>query len=158
MANSLSAQLLAQLFAQESSDPFLILVTLSHPDITTIRLVNNSEQIISRGNTFISFPMNIRLPSDDGETSKQVSIDFDNVSLELIEEIRTINSSERITVKLEMILASLPNEVQMSLEELFIRSVQYNKFKLSATIGIDDFFNAELTSENYSPSKYPGIF
>ena len=158
MANSLSPELLAQIFAQGSNDPFLVLVTLSHPDITTLRFVNNSVAITSRGNTFLAFPMSIKLPVDDGETQREVAIEFDNISLELIQPLRSVSSSEKIAVKLEMILASIPNSVQMSLEELFIKSVQYNKQKVSASIGLDDFMNTELTSEQYNPSNFPGIF
>jgi hypothetical protein len=158
MSNALSPELLAQIFAQESNDPFLVLVTLSHPDITTLRFVNNSEPIVSRGDTFLAFPMMIKLPTDDGETQREVAIEFDNVSLELIEPIRSIDSDEKIAVKLEMVLASLPDAVQMSLEELFIKSVQYNKQRVSASIGLDDFMNTQLTSEQYNPSNFPGIF
>lgn len=159
MSNSLSPELLAQLYAQESNDPFLMLVTISHSSFAAdIRLVNNSENIVSRGETFQAFPLKIRLPVDDGETNREVAIDFDNVSLEIIDEIRTVSSAERIRVKLEMILASIPDEVQMSLEELQILNVSYNKLRVSAKLGLDDFLNTELTSERYNPSNFPGIF
>lgn len=159
MSNSLSPELLAQLYAQESNDPFLMLVTISHSSFSSsIRLVNNSENIVSRGQTFQAFPLKIRLPVDDGESNREVSIDFDNVSLALIDEIRSVSSEERIRVKLEMVLASLPNDVQMSLEELQILNVTYNKLRVSAKLGLDDFLNTELTCEKYNPSTYPGIF
>lgn len=157
MANQLSPELLAQLFAQESNDPFLILVTLSHANFADdIRLVNNTVNITSRGNVFQAFPMNIRLPIDDGESARNFVIEFDNVSLTLIEEIRT--NTTPIGVKIEMILASLPNAVQMSQEELIIQSVSYNKSKVVATIVLDNFLNTEMTSEKYTPSVFPGLF
>lgn len=159
MSNQLSPQLLAQLYAQESSDPFLTLITLSHPSFPQdLRLVNNQENIVSNGNTFQAFPVRIQLPVDDGETVKEVLIEFDNVSLELIDEIRSVSSSERIGVKLEMILASLPNDIQISLEDLYILNITYNATIIQARIGLDDFLSTELTSEVYSPSNFPGIF
>lgn len=157
MANELTPELLAQIFAQESNDPFLVLVTLSHEDFADdIRLVNNTQNITSRGNVFQSFPMEIRLPLDDGESTRDFSIDFDNVSLELIEEIRTV--TDTITVKLEMILASIPNEVQMVQEDLKIHSLSYTATKVSARLILDNFLNTEMTSERYGPFNFPGLF
>ena len=157
MSNELSPELLAQIFAQNSDDPFLTLVTLDHELMDEpIYLVNNTKNIISRGITFRAFPMKIRLPVDDGETVRDFQIDFDNASLELIEEIRSVTSS--INVKIEMILASIPDVVQMSQEDLLINSITYNAQRISAKIILDNFLNVELTSEKYSPTNYPGIF
>ena len=156
MSNQLSPALLAQLYAQESDVPFLMLVTLTHPSFPTIRLVNNSEDIVSNGETFIAFPMRIRLPMDDGESTREVSIEFDNVSLALIDELRTVTSP--IDVKIDMILSSNPDDIQISLDELKMRNVTYNKQVVSARLYLDSFLNVELTSERYSPKLYPGLF
>lgn len=156
MANSLSPELLSQLYYQDSDDVFLTLVTLEHPSFTTVRLVNNSVDIVSRGNTFQAFPMRIRLPADDGESAREVNIEFDNVSLEILNEIRTV--TDYINVKIEMVLASVPDEVQISLEELKIQSVSYNSKTVSARLFLDNFLNTGLTSESYTPLIYPGLF
>ena len=156
MSNQLSPALLAQLYAQESDVPFLMLVTLTHPSFTTVKLVNNSEDIVSNGETFTSFPMRIRLPADDGESTREVSIEFDNVSRELIDELRTVTTP--IDVKIEMILASNPDDIQITLDELKMRNVTYNKSIVSARLYLDSFLNVELTSERYSPKLYPGLF
>lgn len=156
MANQLSPELLAQLFAQESVDPFLVLFTLTHADFDTIRLVNNSETIISRGDTFLAFPISMILPVDDGQTAREVTIDFDNVSLELIDAIRTVTT--QIDVKMEMVLASMPDIVQMGIDELKITNISYNKQRISARLFLDTFLSTEMTSEKYDPSNFPGIF
>lgn len=157
MSNPISSELLAQLYSQESSDPFLMLVELSHPAfLTTQRLVNNNVDIVSRGNTYVAFPMKIRLPSDDGETSREVAIDFDNVGRDLIDEIRSITTP--IQVKIEMILASNPDQVQISLEELKVRNISYDKSKISAKLSLDNFLNIAMTGEKYTPQNYPGLF
>lgn len=156
MPNNISSQLLAQFYGQSSGDPLLMLVTLSHPTFSTIYLVNNSEDIVSRGNTYTAFPMNIRIPSDDGETAREAVIDFDNASLELIQEIRQVTTP--IDVTIEMVLASNLNEVQISYEELKLRSVTYNKTRISAKLFMDSFLNVEMTSEKYTPQNYSGLF
>lgn len=156
MSNQLSPALLAQLYAQESNDPFLTLITLSHPTFSDIRLVNNQEAIVSRGETYIPFPMRIRLPADDGESARYFVIDFDNVGLELIEEIRSVTDS--IGIKLEMILASIPDDVQIVQEDLKIQSLSYTASKITATVVLDNFLNTQMTSEKYTPTNFPGLF
>lgn len=157
MANALSSQLLAQLYGQESNDPFLALLTLSHEDFTSdIYLVNNTVDVVSRGKTFLAFPFRFRFPVDDGETVREFSIDFDNVGLDLIPSIRSVTSE--ISVKLELVLASLPNDVQITQQDLKIQKIDYNATKISAKLIFDDFLNTQMTSEIYAPSSYPGLF
>ena len=156
MPNPISAQLLAQFYATSSNDPLLMLLTLSHPSFSTIRLVNNTEDVVSRGNTYTSFPMTIRTPSDDGESTREALIEFDNASLELIDELRTVTTP--IDAKIEVILFSDPDAVQISYEELKIKSISYDQTKIAARLFMDDFLNIELTSEKYSPINYPGLF
>lgn len=154
--NNISPKLLAQLYGQVSSDPFLMLVTISHSSFETLYLVNNTESIVSRGITFEAFPMEITLPGDDGESSREVRIDFDNVSLELISEFRKITTPA--DVKVEMLLASEPDIIQLSIEDLKLRNISYNKSRISARLFMDSFLNIELTSEKYNPSNFPGLF
>jgi len=100
--------------------------------------------------------MKIRLPVDDGETVRDFAIEFDNASLELIEEIRSVTS--QIGIKLEMILASMPDVVQMEQADLKIITLNYNATKITARVVLDSFLSVELTSEKYNPSNFPGIF
>ncbi len=157
MSNTLSNEVLAQLFAQESNDPFLTLLTLSHPDfISDIFLVNNTVDITSRGQVYSALPMKIRVPTDDGETARSFQIDMDNAALTMMTAIRSVTTA--ISVKLEMILASMPDVVQISQEDLTIATITYTATSLTARIVLDGFLNVAMTSEQYVPKNFPGIF
>lgn len=156
MANQLSPQLLAQLYCQESNDPFLTLITISHASFDDIRLVNNTENITSNGLLYTSFPVKIGLPIDDGESARELTLSFDNVGLELIDAIRSV--TDFMDVKIEMVLASIPDEVQMSFEELKIQTLSYNKSNITARLFMDGFLNTEISGEKYTPTLYPGLF
>lgn len=155
MSNELSNELKAQIFAQQSEDPFLTLVTLTGPSFT-FRLVNNSKNIISNGQTFMAFPMKVRLPVDDGESARDFQIEFDNASLLLISSLRSVTSP--INCQIDMILASMPDVIQMSVTDLLIRSIVYDKSRVSAKIVLDNFLAVAMTSERYTPIAYPGMF
>lgn len=155
--NNLSPELVAQLFAQESNDPFLMLVTLSHITMPTpIYFCTDAVNVVSRGNTYLPFPMNVTLAPDDGETTREIQMTFDNVSRELIEELRSI--SDPMEVKIEMVLASNPDYVQISIDDLKIKNITYDRQKISAKLFLDNFLNVGMTSEKYSPLTYPGLF
>ena len=156
--NTLSPELLAQIFSQESHDPFLALVTLNHVSFASpIRLVNNQVNITSRGNVYSAFPFRFTLPVDDGETLRQAVIEFDNVSLDLIDEFRSVNNTT-IEVTIELILASIPDIVQMSVEELKIGRINYDSQKVVAELYVDNILQSGLTSEKYTPQNFPGLF
>lgn len=156
MSNNLSPQLLAQLYKQDSEDPFLTLITLTHTSFGTIRLVNNIVDITSRGDVFTAYPCRVVLPKDDGETAREITLDIDNTTGEFIDELRSV--TDFIEVKLELVLASIPDAVQMSFEELKIQSVSYNAARISARLFMDGFLTTEMTSEKYNPLNFPGLF
>lgn len=155
MSNELTPELKAQLFAQNSDDPFLTLITLTGVGFSA-RLVNNSTDILSRGNTYTAFPMKITLPTDDGQTARTFSVDFDNASLALITNLRSVTGT--IGVSIEMILASIPDDVQYAFDDLIVTAITYNASKVTAAISMDNFLSVEMTAERYTPSSYPGLF
>lgn len=152
----LSNALLAELFGQDSNDPFLTLLTITHPSFSTIRLVNNTVDIVSRGNTFVAFPFRLILPPDDGETQRDFQLEVDNTTLELMSQIRSVTTP--MEVDIEMILASDPDTVQMSAVTLKTRSAGYSNSSLKIPLYLDNFLNTELPSEKYEPTNFPGIF
>ena len=156
MSRSLSDNLMNQLFGSTSDDPFLSLITLSHDSFATIRLVNNSEDITSNGELFSAFPFKITLPTDDGETARELKLIIDNVTLELINELRAVTTP--ISLKVEMVLASNPDFIEIDYTDLKLRNVTINAQSVSGSIVMDDFLNTGMTSEQYAPSNFPGLF
>lgn len=153
---NLSNQLVTQMYGQESNDPFLSLLTLSHTNFGTLHFVNNSEEIISNGMTFVPFPFTLVLPADDGEAVKDIQLLLDNTSLELIEELRSI--TDYIQVQIQLVLAANPDLVEVEVPGLKINNIEYNVSTITATLVLDNFLNTELASERYTPIFYPGLF
>ena len=156
MARTLTQPTLTQLFLQESSDPFLMLLTLSHPSYPTIRLVNNNEDIVSRTNTFTALAMKIALPADDGESIPKMQIVLDNVPLELMDEFRSTTTPANVVI--EAILRSRPDVVEISITDLLLSNIQYDNRRITCSLALNDFFNQRIPGELYSPQLYPGMF
>ena len=155
---TLSSTLIAQLYTENSDDPFLAIFTLNHTDwVAPLYFVNNTESITSNGIEFLPFPVKLKLPIDDGESLRKVELEFDNVSRELIDEIRAV-TDKNIEVSIQLVLASAPDNVEIELSELSIDNISYNATTITASLFLDDFLNTELSSEKYAPTNFPGIF
>jgi hypothetical protein len=140
-----------------TKEVFLFLLTFSGGVITTpIRLVNNIDKIISRGQEYIAFPLEITLPADDGESLAAIEIVCQNASLELIDIIRS--SGTFIGVKLEFILASTPDVVEFEILNMRVASVEYDKDTIKMTVTVDDLLNTAFPNERYLPSSFSGLF
>jgi|TARA_R110000851_G_scaffold91621_1_gene199972 hypothetical protein len=157
MSNSLSPEMLSEIYYQDSGDPFLTLLTINHESFTTpMRLVNNIDDVTSGGEVFTGFPFTLALPVDDGESQRTVTITFDNVSLELMTSLRSITTP--LTFGIQMILASMPNEIQVSLFDLKLDTISYNAQTVRANLTLDSFLNSSMNSETYGPTNFPGLF
>ena len=153
----LTASAVNQLTAEASSDPMLVLLTIDHTSIDPFYLVNDTVNLVSRGNTYLAFPFKIILPDDaDDESTKVCKIEIDNTTLELITALRSI--TEQLDAKLELVLASSPDTVVMSLPDLKLTSITYNKSTISCILNQEDFLSLEVGVESYVPSVFPGLF
>lgn len=152
-----SQRLVRAVLEPNTGEVFLMLLTFNHSSFQVpVRLVNNVENIVSRGQTFQAFPLELVLPPDDGDTLPTVQITCQNASLELINMIRSVTGP--MSVLIEMILASTPNYIEASIQDLRVVSVDYNKDTIVMTCSVDDLLNTSFPKECYLPSNFPGLF
>jgi len=153
----LSQKLIQAVLEPDTGEIFLMLLTFNHSTFPQpIRLVNNLEDIRSRGELYQAFPLELILPPDDGDTLPTVQITCQNASLELIDEIRSVQGP--MSVKIELILASTPDWIEASIEDLRVATVQYDKSAIQMTCTVDDLLNTSFPKERYLPSNFPGLF
>lgn len=154
---SFSQKLIEAALSPNTGEVALFLLTFNHPTFETpIYLVNNVEKIYSRGLTFEPFPLDLVLPPDDGDTLPQVQITCQNASLELIDEIRNVPGP--MSVKIELILASSPDYIEASIENMRVISIQYDKTTIQMTCTVDDLLNTAFPKYKYLPSNFPGLW
>lgn len=143
-----------QIRNRETKQAVLMLVTIYEG--TPLRLVNNLVDVVSRGNTFTAFPLSINVSADDGETLQTVNLVLDNVSLEMVDWIRTITSPVSVTI--ETIFSGDLNTVEQSISDLVIREISYNANTIIATLMADDDLNQKIPSDTFNSLDFPGLF
>lgn len=156
MSRTLSATAVRELLAQNSGEVFLVLLTLSHPSMTTLRLVNNTVDVVSRANTYLAFPFELALPADLAEQLPVVQLSISNVDRRLIDEIRGIESP--LAVTLEVVAASALNTVEVGPYVFDMTSVSYDQERITATLSYEPILNEPFPGERFTPQIFPQLF
>lgn len=151
---TLSTNARAALYAAQSDEVWLQLLTVEHSAIATpIRIVANTENIVSRGETYTAFPFQISLPATSAES---VELVVDNVTRELIEEVRGIDTP--LTLTLEVVLASAPDTVEAGPFAFQSRAVEYDVQRMRFTLAYEPLLQEPFPAYTYTPLDYPGLF
>lgn len=141
--------------ASATDAAFFFLLTISDAR-ETIRLVNNLEDVVSRGVTYMAYPFALILPNDDTQKTPTVSITVDNVDRRLIEMIRGLPQSPNVTV--ELVTSKFPDIVEREIDYLQVRSVEYDAFRITFTLEIKNILARKFPEGSYDPVQMPDLF
>lgn len=145
------------MFAEETSDGLLALLTIDHADLSTpIRVVHNKVDIVSRGNTFTAFPFDLILPTSSSDSPPKAQLTIDNVSREIGQAIRTVSSAP--TVLIEVVRINDFDAVELSFPTLKMRNVRFDVSKVTGDIVSEDLQFEPYPVFTFSPAHFPGIF
>lgn len=152
---SLSPAAVSAMHAPESGEVWLVLLTISNPGMTTIRVVSNNEDITSRGNTYLAFPFEIELPGQDPDSPSSARLRIDNVDKRIVEAVRSITTPPNVTI--EVVLASQPDTVEIAYSDLTLRSVEYDADSVRGELTFESIFSEPVTL-TITPNRFPGLF
>jgi len=162
---SLNSVAIESALSANTQEVWLLLLEIYHPLIVdednpenhTFYLVNNTTSIISKNKEYLSYPFTVVLADDDGEKLPEVKLTIDNVDQTIIKVIREIVDSPQITIKL--ILASIPDEIQMTISGLSLRDINYDSYTITSTLYSDDILNSRFPADTISlAGGYLGLF
>ena len=157
MSRTVSATLRSAVFAQETSEVFIVLLTLSHPDLAEpIRVSTDAVDTVSRSNTFLSFPFELVLPDDDENSSPRATLSIDNIDRQVVLAMRSISSAP--TVLMEIILASDTDTVEASFPDFKLENITYDDLKLTGDLTLEEFILEPYPSGTFTPADFPSMF
>lgn len=154
------------MFAQQTSEAFIILLTIDHPDFTDpIRVASDPYEdlpdagvrgVVSRGMEFMFLPFSIELPQEDDSGVTRATLSIDNISREIVAYVRQASSALNVTV--EIVLSSDVDTVEVSVPDFKLERVTYDAFTVTGDISMDYFELEPFPSRRFTPSDFPGIF
>lgn len=152
----LSADAVREAMAQNSGAVWLQLLTISHPDITTVRMVNNPVDITSRGNVYLAFPFSLPLPQDMAESLASLTLTISNVDRRLVDELRSIGEPMQVT--LEVITAATPDTVEQGPFTFDLVSATYSEDTISGRLTYEPILSEPFPAGSFTPQTHPGLF
>lgn len=157
MSRTVSPSALQAMLARETDEVFLVCMRVSHSSFATIRIVNNTENIVRSDGTYLAFPFSLVLPQDTEDAIPSVTVQFDNIDEMILDAIRTV--SGRPAVSFDVVLASSPNTVEAGPFNFSLLNAQYDRKIVTCTLGFEeDILNQTVPKGQYTPSNSPGLF
>ena len=153
-----SQQALGALFSQETPEEILTLLTITHESLPApLRLVNYPKPVTSRGHVFEAFPFELTLPDDADRAQASAEIRIGIVEPRLKDVFRGITPDNPPRVLLEIVLASMPDDVVRAFDGMVFVSATWDDQVLTATLGAQGV-NKAYPKDLFAPSTTPGVF
>lgn len=168
MSRTTSTAFRSAVYSPQTSEVFVLLLTLNHSDLATpIRVsTDNADTFtvdgttvrgtISNRNNFVFLPMEITLPDDSEESVTQAKIVIDNIDRDILASIRGLDSSP--TISIQVVLASSPNTYEAQFNDFVLRDVTADALTIQGTLSLDNFLNEPFPGGTMFPSNFPGLF
>jgi hypothetical protein len=135
----------------ETNVAFLHLLTITAAS-DVIRVVNNDEPVVSRGQTFDPYPFSLALPVSDGEKQPELLLNIDNVDQRLVRAIRELLTPP--TVLFEMVLSVSPDVPERAIDFLRADSINYDAMSIQFRLRPNNILARKFPSSTYSPARY----
>ena len=155
MSRTLSATLLRAIFAGQTDQVLLPLLTISGTGMDTMRVTTNGTAIVSGGETYAAFPFTIDMPSESPERPPSVRLTICAVSREIIAAIRTLAAAP--TATLSFVLASAPDTVEVGPFSFSIVSCEYDALTVQGELCYENVLQEPFPYLEFDLNHFPKV-
>lgn len=157
MSRTLSTPALQSLFAQETGEALLFLVTLDHSTWPApVRLVNNQTDVVSGGETFSAFPLSISLPTEDPDQIPRCTIQVCSVDRQILAALRALSTAPSVAVAI--VLGSTPSTIEAGPFTFQLADYTYDSVTITGTLAHEDVLSEPIPAGTFNPTDFPGLF
>ncbi|MYZ41425.1 DUF1833 family protein [Schauerella aestuarii] len=146
------------ILATSPEESLLIMLEISHPDLTSpVRIVNDTQDLVSQGLTFSSCPFAITLPDDAEGQLPQATLQVDNVDQALMGWLEVSRGGQGAKCRILMVSEATPNirELDMLLD---LTSISANNLTVSAQLGFVNTLGRSAVAKTFNPQSAPGLW
>lgn len=124
------------------------------------RLSENSSDVVygvvSRSKNYVFLPLEITLPQEEEAQAPRCSIVMRDVTRYLIPVIRELKEPPK--VKLELVLSSTPDVVEVSFDGFYVTNFNYNRDQVTCELQMVNYEREPFPVHSFNPSTFPGLF
>lgn len=156
MPRNISPTAKQQMNDVHSDAVFLWLLTLENQDIAPIYVVNNNVDITSNAQLFTAYPFALILFDSDGDKMPTMKLQIDNIDRAFLELI--IATTSEISVKADLIEASQPDIIEMTVDGMTLQHVQASATSITGTLVIQNILNTRYPRDTMTRDQYSGLY
>lgn len=157
MSRNITPQTRAAIYAPETDEVFIILLTLHHAGMEApLRVCSGGQEVTSRGEAFVAYPFALTLPEDEDGRAPRARLSIDNVDRQIVAAVRGLTSSPQVLI--EIIRAAAPDVVEATFEDFRFTNITYDSRAVTGDLTVEDFTAEPYPAASFSPSLFPGIF
>ena len=155
MSRGLSSAAKAELYAAQTGGVWLVLLTITHDSLTTLRFVNDRQSVTSGGDVYTAAAFSVRLPADRDEAPRAI-ITLDNVDQTAVAAIRSITTPAAITV--EIIRRSDPDTILVTYPDLRLAAAKITATAIELELSADPVLEESYPGTDFTPLLFPAGF
>lgn len=154
---SLSNPLLRAMNMPETSEVFVPIVHLKHPDLESdLYFVANGEAVVHNGQTYTPLAFDLTLPDDVDVGIPVLKWQADAVNQSLVAALRGVTGAIDAVVK--WVLVSSPDVVELGPYDVELRTAEYDAFTVGGPMTIAPILDEPFGYLTITPSTYPAEF
>ena len=142
---------------RESQVVFFECIKVMHTDLPApLYFIASRDNLTINGVEHIGFPFQIKRPGDTLDSVPQVTIVFQNINLEIMEAIRSLEGP--IDIDYYIVTNEEPDDIQLGPFSMKIRQITGNFQIITGTAYFFDILNQTFPGESFTPNTTPGLF
>jgi hypothetical protein len=157
VSRDLTSAALQAIFAQQTGEVLLFLVTIDHATFgAPVRLVSDKGDVVSGGETYSTFPFSVVLPTEDPEQIPRCSIQICNVDRQILAALEELSTPP--TVEVSIVLASTPNTVEVGPFRFLLVDYSEDALQIQGTLSHRNVLDEPFPARSFTPAEFRGLF
>lgn len=145
---------------QRVNDPqgILMLLTITGGGIAEpVRLVNDTRNLVSNGETFLGLPFEVVLPKEAARETPRCRLRMDNIGREFMAELEALEPGAELMATVQCVYRATPDVIEYEFTAP-MGGISANVFDVSATLGQSELMRRPVTDIRFDPTTAPGLF
>ena len=135
-----------------------VLLKIDHAALSApVRLVNDTRNLVTLGDTYIGLLFSVTLPNDKAREVPRAKLQMDNTGRELTAELERLPPGAALMATLMIVHRSTPGVVDYQFMAP-LSGLRVDQSAVSATMGPDDLMRRPATLLRFDPVTAPALF
>lgn len=155
---TVSASTAKKLHQVDDSGGILALLKIDHASLSApVRLVNDSRDLTTLGDTYIGIPFSVTLPNDKASEVPRAKLQMDNTGRELTAELERLTPGAALSATLLIVHRSTPGVIDYQFTAP-LSGLRVDQSNVTGSMSPGDLLRRPAVLLRADPATAPGLF